>query len=272
MKSSAVDEVPPLPRSAGFQPAVSQASILRAARTVPRFREFVRPANWKSAIQQIGNLRYDFAHRRAVKSALSYMRLAVGAVTAVVLTGCLFKSATVPARHFLLAPISTNEPPSASTEQLSIGIGFVKMPAYLLRDSLAVRTGASEIDYLEGALWGERLDQCFQRTLAANLSRLLSSDNVYSTDWGRNQVQLRVSIDVQQFDVDTRGRGTLIAYWRITAPESDTVVKRGTARLDQAGAAPRGNPEVITTTLSELEAAFSHDLAQSIRESVKKSQ
>src|SRR6185436_14781506 len=130
------------------------------------------------------------------------------------LTGCLFKPATVSTRRFILAPIPTNEPAPAATGHLSVGIGFVKMPAYLLRTSMTVRNG-HEIEYLDDALWAERLDQSFQRTLAANLSRLLSSDSIHLADWGRNQVMVRVSVNVQQFDVDAHGSGTLIAQWRI---------------------------------------------------------
>jgi uncharacterized lipoprotein YmbA len=139
------------------------------------------------------------------------------------------------------------------------------MPTYLLRDSLTVRTSDNEIEKLEGALWGERLDQCFERALAANLSWLLSSGNVYSTDWDRSQLMFRVFISVQQFDVDTQGRGTLIANWRITPPDTDTPVKRGTARLERTGPASRGNPGAVATTLSELVAGFSRELAEEIR-------
>jgi uncharacterized lipoprotein YmbA len=205
-----------------------------------------------------------------MKSGFCLTRLAFAVVMAMLLPGCLFKRSTVPVRHFVLSPISTNEPPLASTEHLSVGIGLVKMPSYLLRNSLAVRNGANEIEYLESAQWGERLDQCFQRTVAANLSRLLSSDNVYSTEWARNQVLLRVLINVQQFEVDTKGHGTLVAHWRITAPETDTPLKSGTARLDRTGNSPHGNPGAIAVTLSDLTLAFSRDLAQSIRESAKR--
>jgi uncharacterized lipoprotein YmbA len=187
------------------------------------------------------------------------------AIIAMLLTGCLFKSSTMPVRHFILAPIATNGPAPATTEPLSVGIGFVKMPTYLLRDSLTVRTSDNEIEKLEGALWGERLDQCFERALAANLSWLLSSGNVYSTDWDRSQLMFRVFISVQQFDVDTQGRGTLIANWRITPPDTDTPVKRGTARLERTGPASRGNPGAVATTLSELVAGFSRELAEEIR-------
>ena len=78
----------------------------------------------------------------------------------------------------------------------------------------------------------------------------------------------RVSVNVQQFEVDTGGSGTLVAQWRITAPENDRPLKSGLAQLSRTGASPRAKPEVIATTLSDLAADFSRDLAQSIRESL----
>ena len=187
----------------------------------------------------------------------------------VLLSGCMFKPVTVSTRHFALAPIPTSEPrPVAQTgsEHLSVGIGFVKMPSYLLRNSMAVRNGANEIEYLENALWSERLDESFQRDLVANLAELLHSDSIYLTDWGHDQVMVAVYVSVQQFDVDISGRGTLIAQWWITAPGSDVPLKSGRTRLERTGTSPRGKPEVIAETLSELATQFSRDLAQSIRE------
>jgi len=199
-----------------------------------------------------------------MKSGLCLPGVVFTAVVSTLLTGCLFRPATVSTRHFVLTPISTNETASTATEQLSVGVGFVKMPSYLLRNSLALRNGANEIEYLEDARWAERLDQCFQRTVAANLSRLLPSDSVSLSDWARDRVSVRVLIEVQQFDVDTGGQGTLIAQWRISAPETDMPSKSGHARVVWTGASPRGNPEVIATTLSNLAAEFSRELTQPI--------
>lgn len=204
-----------------------------------------------------------------MKPGFCLARVLFAFVMAVLLPGCLFKKSTVTVRHFILSPITTNEPQTAATEPLSVGIGVVKMPSYLLRDSLAVRNGANEIEYLENAQWGERLDHCFQRTVAANLSRLLPSDNVYTTDWARNPVLLRVFINVQQFELDTEGHGILVAHWRITAAETDKLLKTGTARLNRTGGSPKRNPGAIAATLSDLTLAFSREMAQSIRENAK---
>lgn len=201
-----------------------------------------------------------------MKSKIYHPRIVFLALGALLPTGCSFHSATVPTRHFVLASVSTNDVTPSLAQPVSVGFGFVKMPSYLLRDSIAIRNGANEIHYIESAMWAERLDQCLQRTVAADLSRLLPSESIYLSDWGRDQVMARVFITVQQFDVDVRGNGVLIADWRILGPEGNLLFKSGQARVERAGATPHGNPQVIVTTLSDLAAEFSRKLALSIRE------
>ena len=193
--------------------------------------------------------------------------MAFSVLVPLLLSGCLFKKTTVHVRHFILSPTATNEP--VATEPLSVGLAGVKMPAYLLRDSLSIRDGGTEVEFLEDARWGERLDLSFQRAVAANLAQLLPGGNVYSTEWIRSQVMARVSINVQQFDVDARGQGTLIVRWRITGPDNDTPLKSDTTRYERTGPSPRGNPEAIAATLSELTAEFSRELARAIHETSK---
>jgi len=201
--------------------------------------------------------------------APSYLQIFGFVAAGLLLSGCLLKPVTVSTRRFILAPIPAPEHASTNAEQLSVGIASAKMPAYLLKNSIAVRKGASEIDYLEDGLWGDRLDRGFQQTLADNLSILLPSDRLYLSAWERDQVKVRLFVNVEQFDVDTEGRGRLIAWWRITAPGSDKPLKSGQARLDRTGPAPRGNPQIIVTTLSALVAEFSRQLAQAIHESAE---
>lgn len=197
------------------------------------------------------------------------MRLVLISLAGVLLSGCLLKTATVPARHFVLAPIPARDSTPAPKGPAAVEIGFVKMPAYLLRDSLAVRNGSNEIEYLENALWAERLDQCFQRTLAADLRQSLSSGNIRFAEMDRNQEIVRIFIDVHQFDVDTKGHGTLVAQWRITAADGNESLASGFTTLDRTGVSPRGNPETIARTMSELTAEFSHELTRSLSSSAK---
>ena len=181
-------------------------------------------------------------------------------------SGCLIKPARVPTRRFVLAPIPPAEHAAVTRPPPLVEVGFVKMPSYLLRDSMVVRKSATELEYLEDALWAERLDQSFRQTLAANLSLLLASDQAQPSASERHQVGMRVSVEVEQFDVDTQGRGTLLAKWRLTFAGSDKPVNSGLARLTRPGPAPLADPQAIATTLSALTAELSHELAQAIRQ------
>ena len=185
------------------------------------------------------------------------------------LGGCVIKPARVPTRYFVLAPIPGREHAPANARPLLVEVPLVKMPSYLLRDSMVVRKSADEVECLETALWAERLDQSFRQTLSENLSLLLASNRTYLAAAERDRVVLRVSVNVQQFDVDTEGRGTLLAEWRLTAAGADKPMKIGQARLTRPGPAPRGNPQAIATTLSTLVAEFSGDLAEAFRKSAQ---
>lgn len=182
-------------------------------------------------------------------------------------SGCLFKSARTPTRHFVLEP----EPPSgqapAAAQSRSVQIENVKMPSYLLQDSMVIRKSATEVEVFEKAIWAERLDDGFRRILDDDLSSRPAANQVPPSPTGRSGVAVGVSVAVRQFDVDTQGRGTLIASWQLTHAGSEKPVKSGVAHLTQTGPSPLGNPQVIATTLSALLDQFSQELAQAIRDS-----
>ncbi len=183
--------------------------------------------------------------------------------------GCVIKTGRVTTRHFVLTPISASDHAPVGAHRASIGVASVKMPSYLLRDSMVVRQGDNEFRYLETALWAERLDHCFRRTLAQNLSVLLAPDRAYLTAEGPDPEPVRISVDVQQFDVDTEGRGTLLAGWRLTGTGADKTNRTGHVHLTHSGPSPHGNPQAIATTLSALTADFSREVAQALDQSVQ---
>jgi uncharacterized lipoprotein YmbA len=203
-----------------------------------------------------------------MKSSTAFLRFVTLVAFAALPGGCLFKTNMVPTRHFVLAPVSAPAPRGSGEEPFAVGIGFVKMPRYILGDSVVLRKSPNEIVYLEDALWAERLDHCFERTLAANLSAQLPSGRVF-LEWRPDQVSVRLSVDVQQFDVDTQGQGTLVLSWRITAPTSEQVLKAGDSRFVRSGPSPYHKPQAVAATLSALTGEFSHELAQELRQAAR---
>ena len=75
------------------------------------------------------------------------------------LTSCGFlKPAKSTARYFVLTPLPAPAPAPAAASSLAVGLGQVKLPAYLFNSSLVVRKGTNEVEYLPSVLWAERLD------------------------------------------------------------------------------------------------------------------
>lgn len=176
--------------------------------------------------------------------------------------GCLIKSARAPTRHFILSPLPPPEHALAAAQPPAIEVGFVKMPSYLLQDSMVIRKSATEIDVFQDALWAEPLDEGFRRVLEDDLSSLPDSRHVSLS----LSEPVAVRVTVQRFDVDTQGRGTLIASWQLTHPGSEKPVKSGLAHLTRPGPSPLANPQAIATTLSALISEFSRELPAVPRE------
>jgi len=192
------------------------------------------------------------------------IRSLLAGTACVCLSGCLnLKPAHATARYFVLSPLPDAAAPGLPT--LAVGIGQVKLPAYLFKDSLAVRKGTNEVEYLENALWAEQLSSGFQRVLAANLAALLPSDQVRLSAWHQEDVALEAYITVEQFDVDTAGRGVLVAWWRILSPGGEKMLKAGQFRASREGAPPQSDPPGATATLSELLGGLSREMAEAMR-------
>ena len=185
------------------------------------------------------------------------------------LMGCGFlKPAKSTARHFVLTPVPASGSAATNSGAIAVGVGQVRLPAYLFNSSLAVRRGTNEVDYLPSALWAERLDTGFQRVLAANLAIVLPTDRILLSAWQRDDVRAEVYVTIEQFDMDASGRGVLFAQWRILSPGGEKILKAGASRLGRLGPPPDDSASGAIATLSDLVADFSRQLAQALQEAV----
>ncbi len=202
------------------------------------------------------------------------IRLLLIATACVCLTGCFgfLKPSPVNTRYFVLTPLPAAEtaaPSSGALATTAVGVGFVKLPGYLLNSSVALRKGTNEVNYLESVLWAERLDTGLQRVLAANLATLLPTDRIRFSAWRPEDVNVEVYLAIEQFDVDTKGRGILVAWWRILSPGGEKTLKAGQFRAARQGPSPDSDPQGATATMSELAADLSREIAQGIKSGVR---
>jgi uncharacterized lipoprotein YmbA len=188
------------------------------------------------------------------------------------LTGCFgfLKPSPSVARHFVLTPLTAAEPPAAAPGALAVGVGQVRLPAYLFNSSLGVRKGTNEIGYSQSAFWAERLDTGIQRVLAADLATLLHTHQLRLSSWRSEDVSLEVYVAIEQFDVDAGGEGVLVARWRILAPGGENLLRSGESRFKRQGPEPEKDPSGAVATLSELVADLGRQLAQAIGETTPK--
>jgi uncharacterized lipoprotein YmbA len=191
----------------------------------------------------------------------------LAAVAGLTLAGCSFlKPARSEVRHFLLTPVPPVVANAIPAGAPSVGLGQVKLPAYLFNTSLAVRRGTNQVDYLPLTLWAERLDTSVQRVLAANLAALLPTDKVRLSEWRSEDVSVEVYVALERFDVDASGQATLIAWWRLVAPGGGKTLKSGQTNLVRPGPSPDTNAAGAVSNLSEILADFSRQLAGAIKE------
>jgi uncharacterized lipoprotein YmbA len=187
------------------------------------------------------------------------------------LTGCFgfLKPAKPTARHFVLSSLPAAAPAAASSSVV-VGVGQVKLAAYLFNTSLAVRQGTNEIDYLNTAFWAERLDTGLQRVLAANLAKLLPTDQIRLSSWQSTDVSAEVHVAIERFDVDAHGQGQIVAWWRVLSAGGEKTLKAGECRRTRQGPAPQTDPSGAVATLSDLAADLSRQVAQGVKESQTK--
>jgi uncharacterized lipoprotein YmbA len=191
--------------------------------------------------------------------------LLLAAAACLAFVGCLdLKPAGHTAHYFVLSPVAAA--PATNAIPVPIGVGFVKVPDYLFKDTIAVRRSNNEVEYLLANLWAEHVNIGFQRALAANLSAMVPASQIRLSEWRSQDVAAGVYVTIEQFDVDEHGQGVLVAWWRVVSPGGDKVAKAGQFRAKLAGPIPTANPEGATATLSALVGQLSAEIAPAVRE------
>jgi uncharacterized lipoprotein YmbA len=222
-------------------------------------------STFESGTSAAGTASHNRLSARAIVTRYAALSFAVAFGAG--LTGCsILKPTESTARYFVLKPMPATAPVPVASNSMAVGLGQVKLPAHLLNTSLAVSKGTNEIEYLPSAFWAERLDTGFQRVLAVDLAAVLPAEQVRLSSWQSEDVAAEVQLTVEQFDVDAKGQGVLIAQWRILSPGGEKLLKAGATRLSRQGPSPGTNPSGAVTTLSELVTDLSRQLAQSLRE------
>ena len=202
-------------------------------------------------------------HRQtaAHKAVLGMMVLACTAF--LLLPGC---GKSKPSRFYVLSPLPPGN--AASPQELSLGVGPLKLPDYLLRPQIVKQKNANQLDYAEYDRWAESLDENFVRVLAANLSQLIPTDKVHIYPWLEiMSVQYQLLVEVTRFGQTEDGSIILTVYWSVLdhAKRVDLLQRRSRFSRPAPAAGPT-DYAALAAGMSELVGEFSRVAAQALQD------
>jgi uncharacterized protein len=115
---------------------------------------------------------------------------------------------------------------------LTIGVGPIKIPEYLDRPQMATRSTPNSLQFAEFDKWAESLEKDLTRVLAENLSILLSTDRVVVFPWpGSMHVTHQVTVDLAKLDYMPDGKIVLVAGWSVFGDDGKKLLTMKRSRL-----------------------------------------
>jgi hypothetical protein len=177
--------------------------------------------------------------------------------------GCASKSPN----YYVLNSLQSGAPSAAKAKaenDLTIGVGPVKIPAYLDRPEMATRSAPDSLQFAEFDKWAEPLEKNLTRVIAENLATLLSTDRVGVFPWLNSaQVQYQVTVDITQLERMPDGKVILAARWNILGDHGENMLVIESSRfsipIESAGY------EAIASAESRAVEALSREIAAAVR-------
>jgi uncharacterized lipoprotein YmbA len=196
-----------------------------------------------------------------MKSCKKTAPIAVCAVVlAVGLTAC---GAGTPSRFYVLsttAELETQEGMFRAKRRRTIGIGPIKLPAYLDKSQIVTKATRYRLDLAELDQWAEPLKDNVSRVLVEDISILLASDRVHAFPASTSlRDDFQVSIDILAFDCRLVGGCTLTVRWSVFDLRKNRVVSA--KRSEYAKVSGQAGYEALAQAMSEALAELSREIA-----------
>ena len=176
------------------------------------------------------------------------------------LSGCFRQGQST--QFYMLQAMAAPESIPRSGEGPLVGLGPIRIPAYLDRAQIVVAESGQEYRISEAHRWAEHLDENIARISAQNLSNLIPSDRIVPHPWPRDsKPDIEVSLNLQEMHVDSSGDVRMTASWRLRQGKSEVVSRRFVCRLP----ASLTDYSVMVRQDSECLVRLNRDMADAIR-------
>jgi uncharacterized lipoprotein YmbA len=189
-------------------------------------------------------------------------RIALAALAALAAGCTILAPAPDPSRFFVLAALAG---PSSGASQLALGVGPVRLAAYLAVPEIQVRASATEVRRGSVDRWAEPLEEGIARVLAQDLSARLGTRDVVLFPWYADQrPACQVQVSVRRFELEPDGSGLLEARYEV----DDLAGSRGRLVRDVELRRPAAGPDTAASVaaLSEALAALSEQIATDVQQ------
>lgn len=162
-------------------------------------------------------------------------RIAFVVITISVLTiaGC----ATTPPPTYFQLEEPANVQLSGVERGIAVGVGPLKLPAYLDRPHIVTRATEHRLELSEFNRWAEPLKDSMLRVIAVNLSNQLETTRVFALPRRRPVVpiEFKVEINVARFDGTLGGEVMLVARWILLGKEDQLISTKVSIIREQSG-------------------------------------
>jgi uncharacterized protein len=200
----------------------------------------------------------------ATRRAFQLGVLAAAACLAVACTIPLPKPSADQTRYFLLTATGARpEAKATAGRRWIVGMRGVDVAAYLRTRSLAVRSQANEVEFLDFARWGEPLDEGIARVLAEDLSAAPAVSRVARPPFRSDDPRdLEVAVSVTACEGAKDGTVRFSADWRILRSAAAPVAT-GTYTASGLRWDGRDNAQ-LAARLSEAVGGLGREIADSL--------
>jgi uncharacterized lipoprotein YmbA len=204
-------------------------------------------------------------------SKIRLLYLALLCAGSVGVTGCaslIFGPRPDPPKFYVLTPTSAAPAPPSSPSSsggLILGLGPVKLPAYLDRNEVVVRAAENRLEFAKNDRWGESLEKNFQRVLTRDLASQLGTQQIVAYPWyATTKIDMQVEVEVYRFEADSQGSAKLSAKWTIRNGDGSKILYTAESNFSQPS--KPGNTTEAAAALSRDTSDLSAEIANMVRQ------
>jgi len=187
--------------------------------------------------------------------------IVVFALCTITIAGCLSPRRD-DSRFFVLSPVGA-DPASVGSRQTLIGLGPIKMPAYLDRQEVVTRVAPNRLELSGQDRRAEPVDSNFTRVLAQDLSSDLGTQRITFFPWYNTTiVDYQVKVNVYRFESDKDGKVELTAHWQVLSGTGKLLIVRDSTYTEMA---KPGDASDSAAAMSRALGRLSQEIASAIQ-------